>query len=432
MVPTDDPAATVRTFATRFVEQSFAEAVALLTADGRESVAESFPEEFQQGELDAEDALEQYWWGLFSQYGEFEGVREVTIDSTDVTVEFAFENGTETATLELDSEDDGITGFSFSPEYAVPDYVDESAFAERDVTVDAGDVDLDGILVVPEGTGPFPGVLLVHGAGIHDPDGTAGNSKLLKDLAWGLASEGIATLRYEKRLNDHEVDDEDYTLDRVVTDDAVAALSELAAADEVDEDAVFVAGHSQGGMTAPRIAARHGNVAGIVNLDGPADPPLDPEDADIIRYEFERDGDLDEEQAAQLEDDRETLRRIAAGDFEDDETLHGRPGTWHRSVQDCDPAGTASDLGRPVFVMKTCRADEETQPELVEFMRKGFREWQDADLPAGSRVELYEGVDHYFQAGPTPTTMDSLYFGGNVADYVVAELAAWIHETKPQ
>ncbi|WP_435317379.1 alpha/beta fold hydrolase [Haloarchaeobius sp. TZWSO28] len=432
MVPTDDPTATVRTFATRFVEQSFADAVALLTADGRELVVDSFPEEFQQGQLDAEDALEQYWWGLYGQYGAFEDVREVTIDGTDATVEFAFENGTETATLELDSEDDGIAGFSFSPEYEVPAYVDESAFAERDVTVDAGDVTLGGILTVPEGTGPFPAVLLVHGAGIHDPDGTAGNSKILKDLAWGLASEGIATLRYEKRLAEHEVADEDYTLDTVVTDDAVAALSELAAADAVDEDAVFVAGHSQGGMCAPRITARHGGVAGIVNLDGPADPPLDPEDADIIRYEFERDGDLDEEQTAQLEDDRETLRRIAAGDFEDDETLHGRPGTWHRSVNECTPAETACDLGRPVFVAKTCRADEETQSELVEFMHNGFREWQAATLPDGSRVELYESLDHYFQAGPTPTTMDSLYFGGNVEGEVVADLVAWIRETQPQ
>ncbi|WP_435363098.1 alpha/beta fold hydrolase [Haloarchaeobius sp. DYHT-AS-18] len=432
MVPRADAEATTRAFATRFVEQSFTDAADLLTEDGREAVVEAAPDEFAQGDPDAEDVLEQYWWGLFSQYGAFEGVREVRVDGTDATVGFAFENGTETAILELDKEDDGIAGFSFSPEYEVPAYVDESAFAERDVTVDAGDVALGGTLAVPEGAGPFPGVLLVHGAGIHDPDGTAGNSKLLKDLAWGLASEGIATLRYEKRLAEHEVDDEDYTLDAVVTDDAVAALAELASADEVDDDALFVAGHSQGGMCAPRIAARHGGVAGIVNLDGPADPPLDPEDADIIRYEFERDGDLDEEQQAQLEADRETLRRIQTGDFEDDETLHGRPGTWHRSVNDCDPAGTASDLGRPVFVLKTCRADEETQSELVEFMHKGFREWQAATLPDGSRVELYESLDHYFQAGPTPTTMDSLYFGGNVEAEVVADLVAWIRETQPQ
>ncbi|WP_267642420.1 dienelactone hydrolase family protein [Haloarchaeobius amylolyticus] len=432
MVPRDDVEDTVRTFATRFGDQSVADAADLLTAAGREAVVEHLPDEFQQGEPDAEDALEQYWWGLYSQYGRFEGVGEVRVDGTDATVTFDFENGSETASVSVADEGDGITGFSFSPEYAAPDYVDERDFGEREVTVDTGDVSLDGLLTVPDGSGPFPGVLLVHGAGIHDPDGTAGNAKILRDLAWGLASEGIATLRYEKRLADHEVADEAFTLDRVVTDDAVAALTELAAAEEVTADALFVVGHSQGGMAAPRIAARYGGVAGIVNLDGPADPPLAPEDADIIRYEFEVDGDLDAEQEARLEDDRETLRRIATGEFEDDETIHGRPGTWHRSVNECTPAATASDLGLPVFVAKTSRADEETQAELLTFQRQEFEVWQAADLPPGSRVELYEGVDHYFQAGPTPVTMDGLYFGGNVAEELVTDLATWVHETAPQ
>ena len=146
-----------------------------------------------------------------------------------------------------------------------------------------------------------------------------GASKLLRDFAWGLASEGIATLRYEKRLADQDVPDEELTLDAVV-DDAVAALAELAAIDRVAEEALFVAGHSQGGMAAPRIAAQHGSVAGVV-LDGRADSTLDPDDLDFMRYEFEPDGDLSDAQEAELDRERETARRIAEGDFEDDETL---------------------------------------------------------------------------------------------------------------
>jgi hypothetical protein len=169
-----------------------------------------------------------------------------------------------------------------------------------------------------------------------------------------------------------------------------------------------------------------------VSLDGPADPPLDPDDADVIRYEYEVDGDVDEEQEAQLEEDRETLRRIADGDFDDDETLNGRPGVWYRSVKDYDLLGTASDLDAPVFALKCGRADDELQPEVAEFLRDGFEDWRAADLPDGSRVEFYDGLGHYFQAGPTPVTMDSLYFGGNVAEYVVADLAEWIHGVAPE
>lgn len=428
MVP-DPDAETVKEFVDRFATADAADATAaveVLSEPGREQIVESFPEEFADGPMDAEDVLERYWWGLYSQYGPFESVA-VTVDGDAATVRFDLEAGTETATVATDEA--GVAGVSFSPSYGVPEYVDREAFTERDVTVEAGDVRLDGMLAVPDGDGPFPGTVLVHGAGIHDPDGTAGNSKILRDVAEGLASEDIATLRYAKRLHDHDVADEAFTLDRVVTDDAVAAVDELADVAEVDAESVFVVGHSQGGMAAPRIADRHGGVAGVVCLDAPADPTVDPDDLAFMRYSFDPDGDLSEEQVEQLETHREAFRRIAEGDFDDDETILDNPGVWHRSATNCDPVGTAAGLDVPTFVAKAGRADEERQPELVAFLREGVEEWRDADLPEGSRVEWYPNVDHYFQEGPTPTTMEGLYFGGNVEPYVIADVAAWIHDT---
>lgn len=434
MTAAHDAEGTAREFATRFLDGSFAEATGLLTEDGRDAVVDSFPDEFRQESMDAEDALEQYWWGLYGQYGESEGVEvtayetgddEVTEHDSEVALTFTFTDGIEEARIETTA--DGVADLSFAPTYQVPSYVDEGTFAERDLTVDVGDAELDGVLTVPDDSGPNPAVVLVHGAGVHDPDGTVGASRLLQDVAWGLAGEGVASLRYESRLGVHEVADERYTLDRVVVDDAVAAVDALAAADGVDGDGVFVAGHSQGGMAAPRIADRHGGVAGVVSLDGSADTNLAPEDADIIRYEFEIDGDLDEEKEAQVETDRETLRRIAAGEFDDEETLMGMPGVWHRSLNEYDPEATAADLDGPVFVANTYRVDEETQPEVATFLRRRFEAWQAADLPEGSRVTLYEGVDHFFQEGYAPTTPLSLYFGGTVAKHVVVDVAEWLH-----
>jgi dienelactone hydrolase len=428
MTATSDATETAREFATRFLDGEFADAADLLTEGGHEAVVESFPEAFREPEMVATEALKTYWWGLYGQYGEPEGVGEVTVDGDDAaTVELAFEAGTETATVTLDSEAAAVADFLFEPAYEPPAYVDEDAFTEHDVTVDAGDVVLDGVLSVPDGDGPFPGVLLLHGQGVHDPDGSAGASKILRDFAWGLASEGVATLRYEKRLADHEVPDDEFTLDRVVVDDAVAALDTFADASEVDEDALFVAGHSQGGMAAPRVAERHGGVAGVVSLDGSPDSTLDPEDADIIRYELDMHGDLDEEQEAQVEEDRETIRRLDAGEFDDDETLWGRPGVWHRSLNEYDPLGTASDLAVPVFVANTFRVDEETQPAMAAFLRKRFEAWRETDLPDGSRVSIYDGIDHYFQPGFAPTNPLSVDFGGTVAEDVVTDLAAWVH-----
>ena len=50
---------------------------------------------------------------------------------------------------------------------------------------------------------PFPGVVLVHGSGPNDRDESIGPNKPFRDLAEGLASRGIAVLRYDKRTRTH-------------------------------------------------------------------------------------------------------------------------------------------------------------------------------------------------------------------------------------
>lgn len=422
-----NPAETAREFVNRFATtdaDSAREAADLLTEDGREAVLDAFPDDLHFGEVGPEDALAGFWYGLYGQYGPFEGVQDVVVDDGRATVELLFADGTQR--LELGVSDGGISDFALPSEYTPPRYADPESFTERDVAVDAEDIFLDGILTVPEGDGPFPGVLLVHGSGIHDPDGGAGAAKILKDFAWGLATRGIAVLRYENRLHNHDVDPDAFTLDTVFVDDAVAALDELAAADEVDEDALFVAGHSMGGWVAPRIADYHGRVAGVVCLDTPPDVQVDPADLQHFRYAMEPDGDLDGEQEAQLEAIRDEQKRISAGDYEPDEHLRGRPGRWHDRMKDCDPAGRAATIDAPVFVAKIGRADPDVQPEMVEMHQEMLEGWRSVDLSEGSHVEFYDDLDHFFQTGYEPSSSTKLAFADNVAEHAVADVAEWI------
>ncbi|MXR19435.1 DUF7388 family protein [Halobacterium bonnevillei] len=191
---------------------------------------------------------------------------------------------------------------------------------------------------------------------------------------------------------------------------------------------VFVAGHSQGGMAAPRIADRHGGVAGIVSIDGPADPGMDADDLGFLRYSIEPDGDLTEEQEAELEAKRETFRRVADGDYDLDEEILGKPGRWHDSVDEVTTAETAAELDAAVFVAKAGRADPETQPEIAEMHEQHYEEWCEHDLGEDSTVEFYEDVDHYMQEGYDPSGMAALYFPGNAAEYVVTDVAEWVHD----
>ena len=87
-----------------------------------------------------------------------------------------------------------------------------------------------GTLSRPVGAGPFPAVVLVHGSGPNDRDSSFGPNKLFRDLAEGLASRGIAVLRYDKRTRTHAgrvAPLLDFTVKEEVVDDAVAAVKKM-------------------------------------------------------------------------------------------------------------------------------------------------------------------------------------------------------------
>ena len=104
--------------------------------------------------------------------------------------------------------DGQITGYSIRPvqkkyDFRPPSYARLDLFRESEVTVGSGEWALQGTLTLPTGDGPFAAVVLVQGSGAHARDETIGPNKPFRDLAWGLASQGISVLRYEKRSKQH-------------------------------------------------------------------------------------------------------------------------------------------------------------------------------------------------------------------------------------
>lgn len=135
-------------------------------------------------------------------------------------------------------------------------YVDKTSFTEREVTVGSGQWALPGTLSIPNGSGPFPAVVLVHGSGPNDHDETIGPNKPFRDLAWGLASRGIAVLRFDKRTLVHaDLFTPDVlktlTLQQETIDDALLAAELLRQTKNVDPEKIYVLGHSLGALAAP-------------------------------------------------------------------------------------------------------------------------------------------------------------------------------------
>ena len=132
---------------------------------------------------------------------------------------------------------------------------------------------LKGMLTLPDGDGPFPAVVLVHGSGSSNMDEKVGKLTPFKDLALGLADRGIASIRYHKRSHSHGLKmlldkKNPITVREETIEDALLAASLLRADRRIDPNRVFLAGHSMGGMLAPRIECSGGDFRGLILLAG--------------------------------------------------------------------------------------------------------------------------------------------------------------------
>jgi uncharacterized protein len=130
---------------------------------------------------------------------------------------------------------------------------------------------LAGTLLKPNGIEKPPVVLLIAGSGPTDRNGNQNGAGpgSLRQIAQQLAERGIASLRYDKRAigrsDIQSAREEDVDLASFV-DDATALMTWLE--QRADLGPRFVAGHSEGGLIAMRLAARR-PLAGLILLATP-------------------------------------------------------------------------------------------------------------------------------------------------------------------
>ena len=131
---------------------------------------------------------------------------------------------------------------------------------------------LHGTYTMPKNvSGKLPVVLIIAGSGPTDRDGNSPKMDLAtnayKYLAWGLAKEGIASLRYDKRMIGESVTgnkEADLRFDDYV-DDAVELVQMLNADDRFSK--VIVLGHSEGSLVG-MLASRGQDVKGYISVAG--------------------------------------------------------------------------------------------------------------------------------------------------------------------
>ncbi|MBU3067393.1 alpha/beta hydrolase [Nocardia sp. NEAU-G5] len=308
--------------------------------------------------------------------------------------------------------------------WATPDYVHTEGFTESEVTVGDGPLAVPGTLALPTSPGPLPAVVLLAGSGPADRDGTIGRNKVLKDLAWGLASRGIATLRFDKVTYTHrDAHPDDPTLAYEYVNDAVAAVALLRAHPSIDSGRILVLGHSEGGMVAPRIAAADPSVAGLVILAG-STQPLHHTMIRQIRYlaSLRPDADVDADPSV-----REITRQAAVIDGPDfsaatpaDDLPFGVPASYWIDLLAYDPAATAAALTIPMFIAQGGRDYQVTVADDLPAWRAALSDRDDVT------IRVYEPDNHLFFPGSGPSTPAEYEPAQHVDPELVADIAEWI------
>ena len=312
----------------------------------------------------------------------------------------------------------------------IPDGVEEI-----EITLGEGtDHPLNGRITKPKQTnGACPAVVLIPGNGSADMDFTAGVTHPYRDIAWGLAEQGIVTIRFDKRVKTYGDEwteapsFENLTIDWEFADDAVMALDMLKAQDFVDPQRIFIAGHSLGGLVTPRIDAKaDGAFAGYVLLAVPSRKWQDAVLDQFLNYGL---ANVEEKNlyytASLLEAQKKDIDK-KLDSFSDKELLNeallGMPANYWKDLDSFDYVAAIEQTDKPVLVLQG-GADYQIVPEV------DYQGWvKKLENKANCTLKLYDGLNHLFlkSQGCFMGCSKEYDMPGHVPDEVILDIAAFV------
>ena len=375
--------------------------------------------------------FEDSWDMITSLYGDFQSIDDSS-ESVEESYDIIFVNCTFSSdyyiifkiVFEQNKEISGFWTEKIQPinTYSKPDYVNTLNFTESEVTIGKVPWELPGTISIPNGEGPFPCVVLVHGSGPSDRDETVVVNKPFKDISWGLASNEIIVLRYDKRTYVYPEEAaalKNLTLEDEIIADVNSAIDLLKTYDKVDKSKIFVLGHSLGAMTAPQIASTNDDVSGVMMLAAPA-RGLEDLFYDQIVYLAELDGVIDETEQININLTNQSREKIKALNISEDELVLGAYKSYWEYLSNYNPVNTAENLSIPLMIVQGLRDYQVTFNDDYLVWNSTFSESSNVFL------KTYDSLNHLFIAGVgTPSNTEYLT-EGHVEEQVIEDIIDFI------
>lgn len=309
--------------------------------------------------------------------------------------------------------------------YVAPDYCDVSKFLERKITVANGFFEMPGILTMPNDVAKAPLVIILVEAGPTDKDGSYEENKPYKDLAWGLASKGIAVFRYEKRSNNYGIymakdkaAYEKFTPREDLIDDLYRIIDSLKYLPDVDPSRMYVLGHGQGGMLAPLVAKERDEIKGIIMMGANAKRT---QEMMIDQYKYlstvtpNKKPEYDEQTINAIRSLKKDLNPLTEHHL----MPYNVQATYWIWLNNYPHVDITKKLKKPVLLLHGNR-DYQVNLENYDIWKKALAKNKNATL------KQYPKLNHLFYPGETASTYSEYYMKSNIPDYVIKDLTTWI------
>ncbi|MCT1578246.1 alpha/beta fold hydrolase [Oceanobacillus kimchii] len=413
----------------RTLEEQSEEIIDNLIAGNFEDVRDNYFSQ-QLQETYSKEELQDYWQAM-----PINGNAKVELESSEQqsfhVVEGVVEQTESSIKVRMTWEQSELVGFHMEPmqkKKTLPSNVEE----EKMIIGEGTDFELEGTLTLPTNRDEdLPGVILVHGSGPSDQDETVYAYAPFQDLAYGLAEQGIAVLRYPKRTfvypNMEATFGNDLTVNEETIDDAVLAAELLKDDDRIQTDAVFVIGHSLGGMLAPRID-QQADTDGMVILAG-SPRPLWEIIYDQNMYFLDKLVNEEEEKNKSIQM-LEEEKRVGGAliDMTDEEAKETEVftinGYYLKEMDEHSVGEIALHSNKPMLLLQG-------EADFQVTMEQDFTMWQQLlEEKIDVTFKSYPELNHFFitSEGTNKGTVDEYSIPGHVDEQVIEDIGKWIHE----